>query len=100
MAGCVTRGGRFQYTFKALDSLAIMFVEVKLKIASNATRDKAIAQVIAGCDGELYFQVRYYLVIQIYSYSLRLEQQDLEKQPQLALGWNWHTSIWYFMRWD
>jgi hypothetical protein len=91
MAGCITRGGRFQYTFKALDSLAIIFVEVKLKIESDAARKKVIAQVIVGCDGELCFQVRYYLVTQ--SYSLRLEQQESEQKGR----WKGHTSIQYFM---
>jgi hypothetical protein len=45
MAGCITRGGRFQYTFKALDSLAIIFVEVKLKIESDAARKRLLHKI-------------------------------------------------------
>jgi hypothetical protein len=42
--------GRIEY-FKTFGAVAILFIEMKLKVGNDAERLKAIAQVIAECDG-------------------------------------------------
>ena len=42
--------GRVEYLFKAFVTVAILFIEMKLKVLNDTERLKAIAQVIAECD--------------------------------------------------
>ena len=44
--------GCIKYFFQALGTVVILFIEMKLKVGNDAERLKAIAQVIAECDGK------------------------------------------------
>jgi hypothetical protein len=44
--------GRIEYFFKTFGAVAILCVEMKLKIGNDDERLAAIAQVIAECDGK------------------------------------------------
>jgi len=44
--------GRIEYFFKTFGAVAILFIEMKLKVGNDAERLRAIAQVIAECDGK------------------------------------------------
>jgi len=44
--------GRIEYTFNKFGAIAILFVEVKLKVGNDAERLKAIVQVIVESDGK------------------------------------------------
>lgn len=48
-----TTRGKIKYHFKTFGVLAVVFMEVKLKIGSVEERMSAIAQVIAECDGQV-----------------------------------------------
>jgi hypothetical protein len=50
-----TAKGRVKYYFEAFSSIAVLFIEMKLKIGSAKERLNAIAQVIAECDGQACF---------------------------------------------
>ena len=50
--GRIITKDRVEYHFKAIDSIAVLFIEMKLKIGSGKERLDAIAQVIAECDGQ------------------------------------------------
>jgi hypothetical protein len=54
--GRVTTRGKIEYYFKAFGSVAVLFIEVKLKIGSRKERLDAIAQTIAECDGQASLQ--------------------------------------------
>jgi hypothetical protein len=41
-----------EYYFEAIGSIAVLVIEMKLKIGSAKERLDAIAQVIAECDGQ------------------------------------------------
>ncbi|KAF8223296.1 hypothetical protein L208DRAFT_1317370 [Tricholoma matsutake] len=43
--------GRIEYFSQTFGAVAILFIEMKLKVGNDAERLKAIAQVIAECDG-------------------------------------------------
>jgi hypothetical protein len=49
MSGRIATKGRIEYQFQAFGSVSLVFVEVKYDIKE---RSKAIAQVIAECDGK------------------------------------------------
>ena len=49
--GRIGTQGRIEY-FQTFGAVAILFVEMKLKVGNDAERLKAIAQVIAECDSK------------------------------------------------
>ncbi|KAF8224600.1 hypothetical protein L208DRAFT_1310410, partial [Tricholoma matsutake] len=49
--GRIGMQGRIEYFFQTFGAVAILFIEMKLKVGNDADRLKAIAQVIAECDG-------------------------------------------------
>jgi len=51
----VTTKGKIKYYFKAFGSIAVLFIEIKLKMGGKKERLDAIAQVIAECDGQSSF---------------------------------------------
>jgi len=51
--GRIGKTGRIEYFFKTFGVVAILCVELKLKIGNDDERLAAIAQVIAECDGKL-----------------------------------------------
>jgi hypothetical protein len=53
--GLMTTKGRVEYYFRSIGSIAVLFVEFKLKIGSAKERLDAIGQVIAECDGQTLF---------------------------------------------
>jgi len=58
--GRIGTNGRIEYFFSTFGAVAILCIEVKLKIGNDAERLEAIAQVIAECDGksdELWIQL-------------------------------------------
>jgi hypothetical protein len=50
--GRIGMQGRIEYTFNKFGAIAILFVEVKLKVGNDAERLKAIVQVIVESDGK------------------------------------------------
>ena len=50
--GRIGTQGRIKYSFQIFGAVAILFIEIKLKVVNDAERLKAIAQVIAECDGK------------------------------------------------
>jgi hypothetical protein len=53
--GRITTKGRVQYYFRAIRSVAVLFIEFKIHIGSATERLDAVAQVIAECDGQASF---------------------------------------------
>jgi len=51
----VVTKGRVEYFFRAIQSIAVLFVEFKYQIGAASERLDAIAQVIAECNGEAAF---------------------------------------------
>jgi len=49
--GRIGTQGRIEYFFQTFGAVAILFIEMKLKVGNDVERLKAIAQVIADCDG-------------------------------------------------
>ncbi|KAF8233174.1 hypothetical protein L208DRAFT_1268124, partial [Tricholoma matsutake] len=49
--GRIGTQGRIEYFFQTFGAVAILFIQMKLKVGNDAERLKAIAQVIAECDG-------------------------------------------------
>lgn len=49
--GRIGTRGRITYYFKAFGAVAILCIEMKLGVGNEEERLKAIAQVIAECDG-------------------------------------------------
>lgn len=47
----VTKKGRIEHHFYALDSISIVFLEVKKEMATGRARLDVIAQVLAECAG-------------------------------------------------
>jgi len=52
IGGRIGTQGRIEYFFKTFGAVAILFIEMKLKVGNDAERLKAIAQVIAECGGK------------------------------------------------
>jgi hypothetical protein len=52
IGGRIGTQSRIQYFLKTFGAVAILFIEMKLKVGNDAERLKAIAQVIAECDGK------------------------------------------------
>ncbi|KAK2467434.1 hypothetical protein APHAL10511_000669 [Amanita phalloides] len=50
LKGCITRGGRIEYSLKAFGAVSILVLEVKLRGGNNEERLDAITRVIAECD--------------------------------------------------
>lgn len=50
--GRIGTRGRIEYHFKAFGAIAILCIEMKLGVGNEEERLKAIAQVIAECDGK------------------------------------------------
>ena len=48
----MTINGRVEYYYKAFGSVALLFIEFRLKTGTAKERLDAIAQVIAECDGQ------------------------------------------------
>jgi hypothetical protein len=44
--------GRIEYFFKTFGAVAVLCIEMKLKVGNDDERLKIIAQVIAECDGK------------------------------------------------
>ncbi len=79
--------GNIAYHFKAFGSIAVLFIQVKLKIGGRKERMDAIAQVIAECDGQEVLSITIALVLTIYSCrSLLLEQHT--KRAERACIWH------------
>jgi hypothetical protein len=51
--GRIGTQGRIKYFFQTFGAVAILFIEMMLKVGNDAERLKAIAQVITECDGKL-----------------------------------------------
>ena len=47
-----TINGRTEYVFQTFGAVAFLFIEMKLTVGNDAERLKAVAQVIAECDGK------------------------------------------------
>ena len=54
--GRLTTKGRIKYQFKAFGSVAVLFIEVKLRLGGATERMDAVAQVIAESDGQAFLQ--------------------------------------------
>jgi len=54
--GRVTTKDKIESYFKAFGSIAVLLIEVKLRIGCAKERIDAIAQVIAECDGQASFR--------------------------------------------
>ena len=52
VGGRIGTQGCIKYFFKTFGAVAILFIEMKLKVGNDAEHLKAIAQVIAECDGK------------------------------------------------
>jgi hypothetical protein len=52
LEGRITTKSGVEYYFRAIRSIAVLFIEFKLHIGSATERLNAIAQVIAECDGQ------------------------------------------------
>jgi len=52
VGGRIGTQDRIEYFFKTFGAVAILFIEMKLKVGNDTERLKAIAQVIAECDGK------------------------------------------------
>ena len=52
ITGRVGTRGRVEYFFKAFGALAILCIEMKLRVGNLKERLDAIGQVIAECDGK------------------------------------------------
>ena len=52
ITGQIGTRGRIEYFFKAFGAIAILCIEMKLKVGNEEERLDAIAQVIAECDGK------------------------------------------------
>jgi hypothetical protein len=50
----ITTKDRVEYYFRAIGSIATLFIEIKPKTGSGQERLDAIAQVIAECNGPLH----------------------------------------------
>lgn len=52
--------GRIEYFYRTFfGSVAILFIEIRLKVINDVERLKAIAQVIAECDGKPHVSQAY-----------------------------------------
>ena len=50
--GRIGTQGRTEYVFQTFGAVAFLFIEMKLTVGNDAERLKAVAQVIAECDGK------------------------------------------------
>ena len=50
--GRIGTQGRIEYFFKTVGVVAVLCIEMKLKVGNDDERLKIIAQVIAKCDGK------------------------------------------------
>ena len=50
--GRIGTQGRIEYFFKTFGAVAVLCIEMKLKVGNDDERLKIIAQVIAECDGK------------------------------------------------
>ena len=50
--GRIGTQGRIEYFFKTFGAVAVLCIEMKLKVGNDDKRLKIIAQVIAECDGK------------------------------------------------
>jgi hypothetical protein len=53
IAGRIGTRGRIEYFFQAFGAIAILCIEMKLKVGNEEERLDAIAQAISECDGKL-----------------------------------------------
>ena len=51
--------GRIEYFFKTFGAVAVLCIEMKLKVGNDDERLKIIAQVIAECDGKPRMSLAY-----------------------------------------
>ena len=56
--GRIASQGHIEYFFRSFGAVTILFIEMKLVVDNDAERLKAIAQVIAECDGELHLTIQ------------------------------------------
>ena len=54
--GRIATQDKIEYHFKAFGAVAILCIEMKLRIGDDQERLEAIAQVIAECDGQSSFR--------------------------------------------
>jgi hypothetical protein len=78
--GRIASQGHIEYFFRSFGAVTILFIEMKLVVDNDAERLKAIAQVIAGCDGELH------LTIQLTSSDFGLPVQVVTTKTVLSNG--------------
>ena len=57
--GCIGTQGRVEYFFKTFGAVAVLCIEMKLKVGNDDERLKVIAQVITECDGKPYMSLAY-----------------------------------------
>jgi hypothetical protein len=50
--GRIITKGMVEYYFKTIGFIAVLFIELRLKIANGKERLDAVAQAIAECDGQ------------------------------------------------
>lgn len=50
--GRISRRGRIEYYLKSFGAIAVVLVEMKLRFKTINSRMKAVAQVVAECNGE------------------------------------------------
>jgi hypothetical protein len=68
--GCIGTKGHIEYFFKAFGTIAILFIEMKLKVGNDMERLKAIAQVIVESDGMAHVLVLHFLSLTSWMYRL------------------------------
>ena len=57
--GRIGTQGRIEYFFKTFGAVAVLCIEMKLKVGNDDERLKIIAQVIAECDGKPRMSLAY-----------------------------------------
>jgi len=62
--------GCIEYFFQAFGAIAILFIEMELKVGNDADRLKAIAQVIAESDGTPHVLGLHFLSLTSWMYRL------------------------------
>ena len=50
--GRIGTQGRVEYFFKAFGAVAVLCIEMKLRVGNDEEHKKMVAQVIAECDGK------------------------------------------------
>ena len=74
ISGRIGTQGCIEYFLKTFGAVAIIFIEMKLKVGNDAERLEAIAQAIAECDGKLSVSGLHFLLLNSWKYRLRLQQ--------------------------